>query len=372
MDKKNEDNEIKWAPIQLMIQYLLHDRNGLDVERLCEQLFKVPVTLSQKYDGTNVGRDEYGDCYGRNKMIGDKESSYQKTDLKCVRAVDAAKIKEAFIGATGLDPAHIERFVVYGELMCNPNLYDYTKKGVAKSFQLFGAMILPASEEAQEAIYTKAREAGYTVLKEEAETEDETCSLKLQMCFNGAFMKLVEQFGYATVPIVGEYDSFYDAVIANQEWMVQGLGEGLIVVSKDYIKKWKIGAEANQTNRDLIDRALNMTEDKPEVFGDNLAKVKELLKTCEDIQKSNKQLVYDPDEEYVIAIKSAMTKFDHHEKFEYEEYLGLIVEETKSDIKVQAGKKHQEAHKRNVQRLLKNLGVQPPKKVYKKKEEEKS
>jgi hypothetical protein len=67
----------------------------------------VPVTLSQKYDGTNVGIDEFGNCYGRNKMIGAKESSYQTADLKCVRAVDAAKIKEAFIGATRLDPALI-------------------------------------------------------------------------------------------------------------------------------------------------------------------------------------------------------------------------------------------------------------------------
>ena len=108
-----------------MIQFLLGDRKGIDVEKLCQQVFKVPVSLSQKFDGTNVGIDEFGDCYGRNKMIGAKESSYQKTDMKCVRAVDAAKIKEAFIEATGLDPALIERFVVYGELMCNPNLYDY-------------------------------------------------------------------------------------------------------------------------------------------------------------------------------------------------------------------------------------------------------
>jgi hypothetical protein len=130
-------------------------------------------------------------------------------------------------------------------------------------------------------------------------------------------MKLAEKFGFSTVPLVGEYNSFYDAVIANQEWMVQGLGEGLIVVSPDYIKKWKIGAEANQTNRDLIDKALNMTEDTPEKFGDELAKMKEFLKICEDIQKSNKQLIFNPDEEYEIAIKSAMTKFDHFEKFEY-------------------------------------------------------
>jgi len=134
MEKKNQDNEIKWAPIQLMIQFLLGNRKGIDAKELCNQVFNVPVTLSQKYDGTNVGKDENGEMYGRNKMIGPKESSYQKTDLKCVKAIDAAKMKESFIEATGLDPALIEKFVVYGELMCNPNLYDYTKNGVHGSF----------------------------------------------------------------------------------------------------------------------------------------------------------------------------------------------------------------------------------------------
>ena len=370
MEKKNQDNEIKWAPIQLMIQFLLGNRKGIDAKELCNQVFNVPVTLSQKYDGTNVGKDENGEMYGRNKMIGPKESSYQKTDLKCVKAIDAAKMKESFIEATGLDPALIEKFVVYGELMCNPNLYDYTKNGVHGSFQLFGAMVLPANEEAQEAIFTKSKEAGFCILKEEVDPdiEDEVASLKLQICFNKSYAKLAEKEGYATVPMVGEYESFYDAVMTNQEWMRQGLGEGLIVVSKDYIKKWKIGAEANATNKDLLTQALFMAEDTPDVFGDDLKKMVEFLKICEEIQKSNKQLIYNPDEEYEIAIKSAMTKFDSHDKYEYEEYLTLIVDETKTDIKVKEGKKPQEAHKKNVQRILKNLGVVQPKKVYKKPE----
>jgi hypothetical protein len=63
--------------------------------------------------------------------------------------------------------------------MCNSNLYDYQKSGLAKSFQLFGAMIVPANDDAQEPIYTKAKKAGFTILKEEAKDDEETCSNKL-------------------------------------------------------------------------------------------------------------------------------------------------------------------------------------------------
>ena len=121
--------------------------------------------------------------------------------MKCVRAIDAAKIKEAFVEATGLDAALIERFVVYGELMCNTDLYDYTKNKVAKTFQLFGAMILPSNEEAKETILEKGREAGFSIVKEEQELEDEEVSIKLQVCFNKNFKDLADKFNYPTVPL---------------------------------------------------------------------------------------------------------------------------------------------------------------------------
>ena len=74
-------------------------------------------------------------------MIGDKDSHYMKTDLKCVRAIDAAKMKAGFVIGCGLAVENIKRFVVYGELMCNSELYNYDSVGVSKTFQLFGIMI---------------------------------------------------------------------------------------------------------------------------------------------------------------------------------------------------------------------------------------
>lgn len=44
------------------------------------------ASATQKYDGTNVGKDEHGVMYGRNLLIPDKTNSYQSTPIKCVRS----------------------------------------------------------------------------------------------------------------------------------------------------------------------------------------------------------------------------------------------------------------------------------------------
>lgn len=120
------------------------------------------------------------------------------------------------------------------------------------------------------------------------EDEDEECGLLLQVCFNKKFMKLCEIFGYSTVPLVGEYSSFYDAVMENKDWMIEGLGEGLIVVAPDYIKKWKIGAEANADNTDLLHKTHFFLEENTDKFGEHLDKMKEIIQICTDVLMSKR------------------------------------------------------------------------------------
>lgn len=172
------------------------------------------------------------------------------------------------------------------------------------------------------------------------------------MCFNKTFKNLAQQFNYPTVPIVGEYSSFFEAVKANEEWMVEGRGEGLIVVSADSINKWKIGAEANSTNIDLINATIEQINKDDFVFGEETKRINDLLTILRKIQVSTVTHTVNPDEEYEIAIKSAMTKFDHHDAFEYEQYVDLIVKETLIDIKVGDEKATQEKHRKKVQKLL--------------------
>jgi hypothetical protein len=192
--------------------------------------------------------------------------------------------------------------------------------------------MIETDPELQDEIHEKVRTAGYTVLKK---TENPF----LQVCFNRTFENLAKMLNYPTVPLVGEYESFYDAVKANQNWMVEGKGEGLIVVTKEGIKKWKIGAERNNSNIDLIDSVFQHIKVDSNFCGEKTQKMVELLTVLREIQLSTKSNGEEnPDEDYEIAIKSAMTKFDHHDKFDFDEYLELIAKECLEDIKIGVGK----------------------------------
>ena len=64
-----EPNEYKWTAIDLMIHaFDLRNKELTDNAKnfYKDKLFNRPVTLSEKYDGTNVGVDEHGVLYGRN------------------------------------------------------------------------------------------------------------------------------------------------------------------------------------------------------------------------------------------------------------------------------------------------------------------
>ena len=63
------DNPLKWSSIDLMLNYLFKDDQPLTINDLKYKMRNTPVTLTQKYDGTNIGVDEFGEIYGRNKMV---------------------------------------------------------------------------------------------------------------------------------------------------------------------------------------------------------------------------------------------------------------------------------------------------------------
>ena len=130
--KTLKDNEFKWSSIDNLIPYFNGKKDTH--ERLLEKVFETPVSLSQKFDGTNVGVDQEGQIFGRNKMVDKSEETYMKVDLAVVRAVDVKSILEAFLLETMLEEAQVEKFVVYGELMCNNDLYDYEERGVQNTY----------------------------------------------------------------------------------------------------------------------------------------------------------------------------------------------------------------------------------------------
>lgn len=193
---------------------------------------------------------------------------------------------------------------------------------------------------------------------------------------NQAYKELIEKFEYPLVPLAGTYKNFYELVVANFDWMVEGRGEGIVCVTPDAggqckVSKWKIGAEASSDNGSKLDKILETIEgDKDkEIFGENTEKAIELIEKMLKVNKSKLingappvvktkeakkaapkkngpvELTAEEKALYEEAIKSAKTKFDHADTFfaknmkGVEEYSQLITKECLNDIKIDAADK---------------------------------
>ena len=353
-------------------------------------LFNFTYAASHKYDGTNVGKDESGVKYGRNQTIPPGTKSYQKTTLEFVEKLDAAAVKADLIAATGIAEGSIECFNLYGELMCNKGLYNYSQDKLDGTHQVFGAVIRPANKAALKEIAEKLGAAKFACKikggeeeeegpqEEDKEGEDDgVCNEKVNMYMNEGFKALLEKQNVPMVPLAGTYASFYELYQANYDWMVNGNGEGLVLISpadgpNSDVSKWKIGAETSGDNFTTLNNCLNVIEDDKEnkIFGENKEKAKELFTKMLEVESSKlingeipkpkgkapkeekkkqaKGGIVLTDEEtkaYEVAITSAKTKYDHGDTYYakggkgLEEYSQLIAKECLNDITVDAADK---------------------------------
>jgi len=373
----NERNTLKWASIPLMIPYLL---KGYETprEKLRAAIFSQPMQATQKYDGTNVGKDENGIMYGRNLLISDSAGNYQKTSLAGVKALNVKTLKTTLCKQIDLQEDKIDCFNLYGELMCNKGLYNYATDKLAETHQIFGAMIRPANAGVVQEIADKLGAGKFAcVIRSDKDDEEEEPSSAdapascIMLFLNAALKTLVTEAGYPTVPIAGYYDCFYDLVQANYDWMENGRGEGLVIItpalgSNCVVSKWKNGTEAssnNMTHLEDILKAIDEDKDKT-IFGEDTEKAKDLFNKMIVVAKSKKingalpgapkpkaapakkgPVVFSEEKtaEYAEAIKSALTKFDHQDTFfakgmkGVDEYAALIAKECLSDITIEAG-----------------------------------
>ena len=112
------------------------------------------------------------------------------------------------------------------------------------------------------------------------------------LVMNQTFNDLVTSLGFTTVPAATKMGTFFELVISNYDFMVKGFAEGLIVVSpaigsEVQVSKWKIGAEKNTDNADLIKQMLSGIETwGTEWFQENATKAKELFEKMLEIQSS--------------------------------------------------------------------------------------
>jgi len=155
----------------------------------------------------------------------------------------------------------------------------------------------------------------------------------VMIVMNQTWRDLVMEIGLQTVPAADGMGTFYELVINNYDFMVNGHAEGLIVVSPSsgsdvQVTKWKIGAEANSTNSDFLDKMILEVEAKgDEIYRENKGKARELFEKMLAVASSTKKIVAEKKApevkpkaggisveamaQYEEPIKSAKSKFDH-------------------------------------------------------------
>ena len=201
------------------------------------------------------------------------------------------------------------------------------------------------------------------------------------LLMNQTYKDLITKCGFPTVKTADKLGTFYELVLENFDYMVNGNAEGLVLVSPSQgsdvqVSKWKIGAEANQTNKDFISQMLLDIEDKgEEIFGENAGKAKELFEKLYEVAKSQKVVkpekkapepkkakggISEEDQaKYAEPIKSAKSKFDHCDVYFANDknpmkYGKMIAQEVLNDIKIDTtNKKAMKEHENMVMNFIK-------------------
>jgi len=196
------------------------DLRGGRLFRLYELLLGSAVTAGEKYDGTNVGAMRDGTLLGRRLIIDATATSYQKAPLGSLRALDTAGVLDELVACGGAS-AKLRHAALYGELCCNIGIYTYELRGLAKTWQAFGALLefkdpMAAMEYARE-----ASGSGVLCISEEM-------SATVRVCNNETFVNMARRHN---VPVVSveRYPSLCEAVASRQQWMMGEHGEGLVL-----------------------------------------------------------------------------------------------------------------------------------------------
>ena len=246
-------------------------------------------TATAKLDGTNVGKGVDGTLYGRRWVIAEGTETYQKVPLGSVRAADVLAVRDAVAGALREAGGAAEaealgagacRFVVYGELMCNPGLYDYSEAGLAGAWLAFGVVVVLQEREAR-AFAAAAARAGFGASLREREAGDEAAMpLKVLLCgthklhalFCTAGLLVPEEVAgpaEPSAPAPAEPASApapASLVHRASAFMEAERGEGVVVALHDarrgcaMLRKWKIGREVQHSSRAALQRAMAALE----------------------------------------------------------------------------------------------------------------
>jgi len=198
---------------------------------------------TEKYDGSNLAKDESGQIYSKNFLIEEKDEEFIKTSLRKIREANVADFKNILIKAAGLDGDVVTKCIVYGEFICN-SFYDYAERGIIGDWKVFGAKL----EVQKEGIETLAKltESGFAVPKRLNNPN------QVKIYPNEKFFELAKQADLDVPDFKGSNENIANIIADNKTDMKRGVIEGVVITiyqeeSGHRLIKWK-GSQEFQPN----------------------------------------------------------------------------------------------------------------------------
>mgnify|MGYP007045147917 CR=1 FL=1 len=318
-------------------------------QRLEKAFIDQKVFATEKLDGTNVGKDECGQMYGRRCHIGKESTLYLKTSLMKVKQADIAKLKMILCKEVGIGEQNIQKILVYGELMCN-TMYDYKERNLVGDWRVFGAMICVRKEIITE-LFGKLIGTGFTISKDSEEDK-----IWIYPC--SKFFFCVSQCGMETVNVRSSGHSIAQIVSDNLEDMRRGRLEGIMFTTPSSdgchkVIKWKGAQEYQPSGEQMIkdvfvDIVTKNISNKLKMFYKNLIDVASVgpdtnplvlkkIHRLEGIKKGKARHggVVSPEDKKMInlGVYHSMKKFDDIETWlingSIEAYIMILQDETR-------------------------------------------
>eukprot|EP00092_Neocalanus_flemingeri_P092206 GFUD01117024.1.p1 GENE.GFUD01117024.1~~GFUD01117024.1.p1 ORF type:complete len:399 (-),score=129.25 GFUD01117024.1:449-1645(-) len=331
---------------------------GNQKDRLYELFLQNPCYATEKYDGTNIAKDDGGQIYSRSLLIDEGEKDFNKINLKKVKEADVAEFRNQLTEVAVLDPDDLNKCLVYGEFICN-GYYDYPKRSILGDWKVFGATV--EVKRKPEETLEKLLIAGFAAVIKSSNKQH------ILLFTNEKFVEIAKQANMDVPENKGCNVTIAEVIARNKDGMKKGLLEGIVMTIHDKefghkILKWK-GAqefqpiasekaqEANEMiqSEDVHDNLKTAFKQVCEVITDiseNKTAMR-LAKKAKKIQEKDKPKPNqgNPGKKYLTNLDKEMIqdgiiqsqkKFDSVEKYkikgDIEEYKGNLINEVKKHM----------------------------------------
>ena len=351
MGARPKNNENQWEHTENALTYWAMKVTKLidyHKESLDDFFNKNLCYATEKYDGTNVAKDDRGQVYSRRLQIDDDAEEFIDTNLKKIRDANIADFRSRLQEVAEVDEGIVSRCIVYGELICN-KYYDYVERDIVGDWKVFGAAVLVKRDPTD--TLDKLLKAGFAAAIKSSNKH------LIQLFINEKFVEVAKYVKLDVPEQRGINESIAKVIENNKDAMKKGLLEGLVFTINDSgynVVKWK-GAQEYQpvavekliiANNKEFKTTFRYVHEVTTNISENKNAIKMTKKKKQKTEKAGagtgKKYLSNLDKEIIQhGILHSQKKFDSLEEYakkgEVEEYKNILVMEVKKHYAEEKG-----------------------------------